>query len=270
MGAYKANQAAVFGGSFWQYEFNTDSACADPGCRVRVNCAALPGLWQYEALAFKPGLVMRWFRDGFCQAEAEDARRTGRDAYDLMNEKAADIPAGCYGMQCCFSDTMNFIDWRHASPTFTNFLLEPERFNKYTFYRAILENTALLVRSHIELVKDATGHEPDELIFAGGAAKSPLWSQIVADVTGKPVKVPVVKEATALGAAILAGVGVGLYANVEDAVSRTVKWDRQFQPNPSVKAVYDELYGNWKKLYPAQLALCAQGITRNMWIAPGL
>ena len=53
---------------------------------------------------------MRWFRDGFCQAEAEDARRTGRDAYDLMNEKAADIPAGCYGMQCCFSDTMNFID----------------------------------------------------------------------------------------------------------------------------------------------------------------
>ena len=53
-------------------------------------------------------------------------------------------------------------------------------------------------------------------------------------------------------------------------MSRTVKWDRQFQPDPSVKAVYDELYGNWKKLYPAQLALCAQGVTRNMWIAPGL
>ncbi len=270
VGAYKANQAAVFGGSFWQYEFNTDSGKTDPGCRVRVNCAALPGLWQYEALAFKPGLVMRWFRDGFCQAEAEEARRTGRDTYDLMNEKAKDIPAGCYGMQCCFSDTMNFIDWKHASPTFTNFLLEPEKFNKYTFYRAILENTALLVRSHIELVKEATGHEPDELIFAGGAAKSPLWSQIVADVTGKPVKVPVVKEATALGAAILAGVGVGLYDGVEDAVARTVRWDRQFQPDPSVKPVYDELYGNWKKLYPAQLALCGQGITRNMWIAPGL
>ena len=235
-----------------------------------MNCAALPGLWQYEALAFKPGLVMRWFRDGFCQAEAEEAKRTGRDAYDLMNEKAKDIPAGSYGMQCCFSDTMNFIDWKHASPTFTNFLLEPEKFNKYTFYRAILENTALLVRSHIELVKEATGHEPDELIFAGGAAKSPLWSQIVADVTGKPVKVPVVKEATALGAAILAGVGVGLYDSVEDAVERTVKWDRQFQPDPSVKAVYDQLYGSWKKLYPAQLALCDAGVTRNMWIAPGL
>ena len=92
----------------------------------------------------------------------------------------------------------------------------------------------------------------------------------MADVTGKPVKVPVVKEATALGAAILAGVGVGLYDGVEDAVARTVKWDRQFQPDPSVMPVYDELYGNWQKLYPAQLALCGQGITRNMWIAPGL
>lgn len=270
VGAYKANQAAVFGGSFWQYEFNTDSGATDPGCRVRVNCHALPNLWQYEALAFKPGLVMRWFRDGFCQSEVEEAARTGRDPYDLMNERAKDIPAGSYGMQCCFSDTMNFIDWKHASPTFTNFLLEPERFNKYTFYRAILENTALLVRGHIELVKEATGHEPEELIFAGGAAKSPLWSQIVADVTGKPVKVPVVKEATALGAAILAGVGVGLYANVEEAVARTVKWDRVFQPDPSVKAVYDELYANWRRLYPTQLALCDQGVTRNMWIAPGL
>ena len=208
VGACKEGQAAVFGGSFWQYEFNTASGSTDPGCRVRVNCHAVPGLWQYEALAFKPGLVMRWFRDGFCQQEVEEAARTGRDPYDLMNEKAEKIPAGSYGMVCCFSDLMNFINWKHASPTFTNFQLEPEKFNKYTFYRAILENTALLVRGHIQLVKDTTGNEPEELIFAGGAAKSPLWCQIVADVTGKPVKVPVVKEATALGAAILAGYGV--------------------------------------------------------------
>ena len=260
----------MFGGSFWQYEFNTDSGKTDPGCRVRVNCHAVPDLWQYEALAFKPGLVMRWFRDGFCQEEVAKAAETGRDPYDLMNEKAERIPAGSYGMQCCFSDTMNFINWKHASPTFTNFLLEPEKFNKYTFYLAILENTALTVRCHIELVKEATGHEPDELIFAGGAAKSPLWAQIVADVTGKSVKVPVVKEATALGAAILAGVGVGLYPSLEEAVAQTVKWDSVYQPNAANKEVYDELYATWRKLYPAQLALCDQGVTRNMWIAPGL
>lgn len=270
VGAVSANQAAVFGGSFWQYEFNTDSGATDPDCRVRVNCHAAPQLWQYEALAFKPGLVMRWFRDGFCQKELEESARTGRDPYDLMNEKAKDIPAGSYGMQCCFSDTMNFINWKHASPTFTNFLLEPEKFNRYTFYRAILENTALIVRAHIELVKEATGHEPDELIFAGGASKSALWTQILADVTGKRVKVPVVKEATALGAAILAGVGVGIYPSMEEAARRTVRWDKTYEPNADNWAVYDELYKNWKAVYPRQLALCDEGLTRNMWIAPGL
>ncbi len=270
VGACKAGQAAVLGGSFWQYEFNTDSGRTDPDCRVRVNCHAVPNLWQYEALAFKPGLVMRWFRDGFCQQEIAQAAQTGQDPYDLMNEKAKQIPAGCYGMQCCFSDTMNFINWKHASPTFTNFLLEPDKFNRYTFYRAILENTALTVRGHIELVKETTGNEPDELIFAGGAAKSPLWTQILADVTGKPVKVPVVKEATALGAAILAGVGVGLYPSIEDAVSKTVKWDKTYIPDSSVKGVYDDLYQSWRKIYPRQLALCDEGLTRNMWIAPGL
>ena len=110
----------------------------------------------------------------------------------------------------------------------------------------------------------------DELIFAGGAAKSPLWCQIVADVTGKPVKVPVVKEATALGAAILAGYGVGLYPSIEEGVRQTVKWDRRFEPNKDNWAVYDELYKNWLKVYPKQLALCDEKLTKNMWIAPGL
>ena len=133
-----------------------------------------------------------------------------------------------------------------------------------------MENTALLTRSHIELVHEAAGCEPEQLIVAGGAAKSPLWSQIVADVTGKPVTVPVVKESTALGAAILAGVGVGLYGSLGEAVKRTVKWEQTFRPNPAHKTVYDALYDNWRRLYPAQLALCGQGVTRNMWIAPGL
>lgn len=270
VGACKPGQAAVFGGSFWQYEFNTDSGKTDHDCRVRVNCHAVPNLWQYEALAFKPGLVMRWFRDGFCQQEVEQAKATGRDPYDLMNEKAEKIPAGSYGMLCCFSDLMNFISWKHASPTFTNFQLEPEKFNRYTFYRAILENTALLVKGHIQLVKEATGNEPDSLIFAGGASKSPLWSQIVADVTGKPVKVPVVKEATALGAAILAGYGVGIYSSIEEGVEKTVKWDREYTPNPENAKVYEELYENWRKVYPVQLELCDKKLTRNMWIAPGL
>lgn len=270
VGVVAANQAAVFGGSFWQYEFNTANGKTDPGCRVRVNCHAVPGIWQYEALAFKPGLVMRWFRDGFCQLEKQQGEADGKDPYYLMDKAAQQVPAGCYGMMCTFSDVMNFIQWKHASPTFTNFELDPEKFNRYTFYRAILENTALITRGHLELVREATGNMPSEIIFAGGAAKSNLWCQILADALGLPVKVPVVKEATALGAAILAGVGVGIYPDVATAASKVVRIEKAYQPNPENHKVYEQMYKPWREVYAAQLTLCDKKLTKNMWIAPGL
>ncbi|MBO7711713.1 MAG: autoinducer-2 kinase [Lachnospiraceae bacterium] len=270
VGATGSGQAAVFGGSFWQYELNTDSGKTDPKCRVRVNAQAVPGVWQYEALAFKPGLVMRWFRDGFCQREKEIAEKTGEDVYDLMNREAEKIPAGCYGMMCTFSDVMNFIRWKHAAPTFTNFDLDPEKYNRYTFYRSILENTALLVKGHMDLVEEATGIRPGEVIFAGGASKSALWSKILADVLGMPVKVPVVKEATALGAAILAGYGVGIYESIEEGARRCVRWDRTFEPDMDNHKIYEEMYPVWRKVYAAQLDLVDRGVTKPMWIAPGL
>ena len=270
VGVVKPNQAAVFGGSFWQYEYNTGDGHTDQDCRVRVNCHAVKNIWQYEALAFKPGLVMRWFRDGFCQAEKELARLEGTDPYDVMNRYAKDIPAGCYGMMCAFSDVMNFISWKHASPTFTNFELDPARFSKYTFYRAILENTALVTKGHLDLVREATGNQPEEIIFAGGASKSPLWCQILSDVLGLPVKVPVVKEATALGAAILAGYGVGIYDDMSKAAEKLVKWDTTYVPDMENHKIYCEMYGQWRKVYKAQLDICNQDLTKSMWAAPGL
>lgn len=270
VGVVDPGQAAVFGGSFWQYEFNTANGSTDPGCRVRVNCHAVPDVWQYEALAFKPGLVMRWFRDGFCQLEKQTGREKGIDPYVLMDQQAERIPAGSYGMMCAFSDVMNFISWKHAAPTFTNFDLDSEKFNRYTFYRAIMENTAMVTRGHLELVKEATGNLPDELVFAGGASKSPVWCQIVSDVLGLPVKVPQVKEATALGAAILAGCGVGIYTNLSKTAKKLVQWDHIYQPNMENHAVYAKMYTPWRKVYAAQLELCDRNLTKNMWIAPGL
>ena len=111
---------------------------------------------------------------------------------------------------------------------------------------------------------------PHEIVFAGGAAKSPLWCQIVADVLGLPVKVPVVKEATALGAAILAGYGVGIYQDIYAAARELVQWDKTYAPNMEIHAVYEEMYGTWRKVYAAQLARCDEKLTKNMWIAPGL
>ena len=270
VGVVEPGEAAIFGGSFWQYEFNTAIGSTDSNCRIRVNCHAIPGVWQYEALAFKPGLVMRWFRDGFCQLEKQQAQQSGKDPYWILDQEAKKIPAGSNGMMCAFSDVMNFTHWKHASPTFTNFKLDPQNFNRYTFYRAILENTALVTKGNMELVRNATDNSPNEIVFAGGAAKSPLWCQIVADVLGIPVCVPKVKEATALGAAVLAGYGVGIYRNISRAAKKLVHIDTVYQPNGQNYNTYNEIYHDWKEIYAAQLDLCNRNLTKSLWCAPGL
>lgn len=270
VGVVSPDQAAVFGGSFWQFEYNTDTVRTDPEHRVRVNCHAVPGIWQYEALAFYPGLVMRWYRDAFCQPEKLKAEETGKDPYYYMNIEAEKIPAGCHGMLCAFSDVMNYINWKHAAPTFTNFALDADKFNRYTFYRAIMENSAMVTRGNMELVADLTGKMPKEIIFASGASKSPLWCQILCDVIGIPVHVPKVREATALGAAILAGIGVGIYTDISQTAKELCHIETTYYPNTLNHETYNQLYITWKEVYRAQLELADRKLTKNMWIAPGL
>ncbi|MBQ9273226.1 MAG: autoinducer-2 kinase [Succinivibrio sp.] len=270
VGAVLPGQAATFGGSFWQYEFNTEKPLTDAQGRVRVNCHAIPGQWQFEALIFQPGLVMRWFRDAFCAPLKELASEQGLNIYDYMNAEAARVPPGCHGMLCAFSDVMNFTSWKHAAPTFGNFDLDAQKFNLYTFYRAIQENTALVNYGHMQLVKETTGQLPEYLIFAGGAAKSPLWSQILCDVMGLPLQVPVVKEATALGAALLAGCAVGIWPDLSSAVACTVKIERELSPDPQNHELYLKLYERWQDYYQAQLKLSDRGLTSYMWKAPGV
>jgi autoinducer-2 kinase len=270
VGIVDAHEAVVFGGSFWQYEFNTDKAICSPKCDVRINCHAVENLWQYEALAFNPGIVMQWYRDAFCAEEKHIAAEQRIDPYALMDKAAGKVPAGSYGMICSFSDIMNYINWKHAAPGFMNFELNAEKYNKFTFYRAIMENTTLVTLGHLKLVEEATGNRPEKIVFAGGSSKSVLWSQILADVLGIPVEVPVVKEATALGAAIMAGKGIGLYTDVKETARKLVKIEKTFTPNKRNKEVYETAFEKWKVAYAAQLRLSDEKITRYMWLAPGI
>lgn len=270
VGVVEDGQAAVFGGSFWQYEYNTSQCIVDSKCRVRVNCHAVPNMWQFEALAFMPGLAMRWYRDAFCAEEKAKAKELGVSAYDLLNKEAEKVPAGCNGLMCTFSDVMNFINWRHAAPSFINFSFNSEEHNKYTFYRAIMENAALVTRGHLDLVFESTGKKPNKIIFANGASKSDLWCQIVADVLGMEVDVPVVKESTALGCAMLAGVGADIYSNLSEAGKKFCKIEKTFKPNIENTKIYSEIYTKWRKVYEQQLKLADEGLTKHMWIAPGI
>jgi autoinducer 2 (AI-2) kinase len=102
-------------------------------------------------------------------------------SYDLMNEKAKDIPAGCYGMMCAFSDVMNYISWRHASPMFINFTISTR--TSSTAIPSIvpfMENTATgHLRPHAARPRIHRQHSFKEVVFASGASKSELWCQIL-------------------------------------------------------------------------------------------
>ncbi|WP_040209215.1 autoinducer-2 kinase [Neobacillus jeddahensis] len=269
MGVINEGDAAVLGGSFWQYEYTTNQVEINDNCKVRVNCHAIPNTWQYEAIAFFPGLIMRWFRDTFCELEAFLQKESGESIYAQMEKRAQSVPAGCNRMICTFSDKMNYFSWKHAAPSFVDFKFDSS-FNKATFYRAIMENAAFVTRGNIETVSKSTNKSPETIIFGGGASKSDLWGQIVADVLNKKVKIPVVKEATALGAAICAGVGAGVYRSFNEAIDQVVKFEKTFEPNEANRFIYEELYKKWEAVYKVQLDLADQGYTNHMWIAPGL
>lgn len=270
VGAITINQTVVSGGSFWQQEVNVEKPYIDPEGRLRVNCHAVVGQWQLEAIAFFPGLVMRWFRDAFCEKEVEEAKITGKDAYEILEEEAKHVPAGSNGIIPIFSDVMNYISWRHAAPSFINLSIDPQKTGKMEMFKSLQENAALITLGNLKLIEEVTGHYPEEVIFAGGASKGKLWSQTLADVLGVPVKVPVIKEAAALGTALYAAFGAGIYSSIKEAVDQVVVWESTFQPRMANHQKYALIYENWRRVYEAQLKLADSGITTHMWKAPGL
>ncbi|WP_312240148.1 autoinducer-2 kinase [Pantoea sp.] len=270
LGVVRAGQTAVLGGTFWQQVVNLPDAITDPQMNIRINPHVIPDMAQAESISFFTGLTMRWFRDAFCSEEKLLSQRLGVDTYTLLEEMAARVPPGAWGVVPVFSDAMHFKKWYHAAPSFINLSLDPERCNKQTLFRALEENAAIVSACNLDLIADFAGVRAQMLIFAGGGAKGKLWSQILSDVTGVPVKVPVVKEATALGCAIAAGMAGGVYASLAETGEALVRWEREYQPDPERHQAYLQQKSAWQQVYADQLGLVDRKLTTSLWKAPGL
>ena len=116
--------------------------------------------------------------------------------------------------------------------------------------RAVLEGVGFELRSFFECLRRLTSDDIQQITIIGGGARNEYWLQIKADIIGLPVEIPVVKEAAALGAAMLAGVGTGVYVDLVEATQRTYQVDKRFLPNPEYRELYDELYRLNRRLYP--------------------
>jgi autoinducer 2 (AI-2) kinase len=270
IGVVDPARVTLVGGSFWQTTIVTDTPLIDPQARVRTLCHAVDGQWMTEGIGFYCGIVMRWYRDAFCELEKAEAARRGIDAYEVMEEAAAAIPPGSNGVIGVFSNVMDAKRWVQASPSFLQFDVDnPAGSGRVACIRAIEEQAAFASRGHLAIIEELTGRSYDEIVFTGGAAKGRLWPQIVADVLGVAVKVPVVKESTALGAAMCAGLGVGLYASLADAASRIVRFERTVEPVAANRAAYDEQFARWSAVYARVLQLSEEGLLRPMWWPAG-
>jgi autoinducer 2 (AI-2) kinase len=271
LGVVNQGEMAVLGGSFWQQIVNIDSSVPPPSdMSIRVNPHVITGLSQAEGITFFSGLVMRWFRDAFCDMEKIEAKKRGVDVYTILEEKASTVPIGSHGIMPIFSDVMKYSKWYHASPSFINLSLDPTICNRASMFRSLEENACIVSAINLENISKFSGVESDTITFAGGASRGALWSQILADVTGKSVKIPVVKEATSLGGVMLAGVATGIYGSVAEASRELVKWEKELEPNRQNHQQYQEIKEQWKEIYQAQLKLVDRDLTTSMWKAPGV
>ena len=271
LGVIDAHQGAILGGSFWQQVVNIKSNTPPPkDMALRVNPHVVDGLSQAEGITFFSGLIMRWFRDAFCEIEKQEAKEKGVDTYTILEQKAQQIPVGSYGILPIFSDSMKYGKWYHASPSFINLSIDPNICNRASMFRSLQENACIVSAINLEKIEHFSGVKLRKLVFAGGASKGELWCQILADVTGCIVNVPKVTEATALGTAMSAGVGVGVYESLVEASKNLVVWEKEYLPNAENTLKYQKIKEQWQEAYESQLSLVDRGITHSMWRAPGV
>lgn len=215
--------------------------------RLILGFHVVPGQWLLQGGTTGGGGVMRWFEREFAAYEREMQEKTGKSSLEQLNEIGEKVAPG--------SDGVVFLPYMSGerSPIWNPYA-------KGVFYgldfaktkghmlRACMEGVALSLRHNLEIAEEA-GAKVEVLRAMGGSANSLLWTQIKSDVTGKPIVVPSSDTATTLGAAILAGVGVGFYESYEEAVALTVKETRSHSPNPQNKEVYDNTYKIYLRLY---------------------
>lgn len=269
IGAVEPGRFTVVGGTFWQQTTILDKPLIDPQARLRTLCHTIPGHWMMEGIGFYCGLTMRWFRDAFCKAEHEEAVRQGKDVYALLEEQASAVAPGANGIFGVFSNLMEAKRWVHASPAFVGFdVSAPGLSGKKECFRAIEEGAAYVSLGHVRIMEEVSSVPVEEIVFTGGAAKGALWPQILADVIGLPVRIPVVKESTALGAAVYAGVGAGLYDDARSA-GALARFERTVEPDATAHDIYRELYAQWRDLYDRSLKLTEASGLRPLWRAAG-
>ena len=214
-----------------------------------MNCTHIKDdYWQYIGAINGVGSSLRWIRDTFCQMEQKVAEMSGADVYELITDQAAQAPPGSKGLLFLpyLAGERTPIWDPYARGVFFGVTLGHSRND---FFRSVLEGAAFAIRHVIELLETDIGLTIEDLRIGGAAASSKTWNQIIADVLGKKVVSLTQSHTEVLGAAVLAGVSLGAYADFESAMTQTVTLGDTFEPDALAHESYNRLFPMYRELY---------------------
>ncbi|MGE5557612.1 MAG: FGGY-family carbohydrate kinase [Bacillota bacterium] len=207
-------------------------------------CHAKSDMYFTFALNHAGGLLFRWYRDNFGGVEVREAERNGADPYTLMISRAPQGPSSVLVLPHFNGSGTPWCDLQSKGAVLGLTMAT----TRNDVVKGILDSLTYELKINIEAMRRA-GVNVNELRAVGGAARSPVWLQIKADITGCRVSTLKVREAACLGAAILAGAAAGVYPSFETAVKATVSLSGEYLPDPGLQKQYEEKYGIYKQVY---------------------
>ncbi len=210
----------------------------EPEGRLHAFCHAVPGRWHFMGVMLSAAGSLQWYRDALAPGIS----------FDALTAEAADVPPGSDGLQ--FLPYLSGERTPHPDPLARGaFIGLTVRHTRGHLTRAVLEGVSFGLRDGFELIRQSeAGRVIRQVRVSGGGAKSPLWRQILADVLGAPLVTVEALEGAAYGAALLAGVGVGVWSDVE-AATASIQLGEEVSPGPNADA-YEKAYGIYSSLYP--------------------
>ncbi len=226
----------------------TDRPALDPKGRLHTFCHAIPGRWHVMGVTQSAGLSLRWFRDNFVTVQKD-----GRDPYEILADEAWDVPPGCDGV--LWAPYLMGERTPHLDPQARAALVGlAANHGRGHIVRAIMEGVAFSLRDSFSIFAEM--NVPVSTIrLGGGGARSKLWRQIQADVYGHAVEIVEAEEGAAYGAALLAGVGAGVWSSVDSACECSVRVAHEVFPHPAAAKIMEQQYAAFRRIYPALRAM---------------
>jgi len=235
---------------------HTDKLAIDPKGRVHTFCCAVPGAWHVMGVTQGAGLSLKWFRDNFCYSEIVSAQGLCINPYTLLDKQAAQSPIGCNKL--LYLPYLMGERTTHLDPNARGMFFGLSAIHtKKEMLRAVMEGVAYSLRDCVEICREMNINVSD-MMACGGGGTSPLWRQMLADLYNCPVKTASSKEGPALGVAILALVGAGVYKTVPEACEKIVGVDKVQQPVTENVPVYEKYFRLYDEIYPAVKDKCAK------------